>query len=134
MKLIYAPLLAFASLLSLVGCFGDETLRAYGGRGTTWQLREIDKTPVAALTTLEFPKPGVITGQLPCNQMTGQLMTPYPWFEIAALATTRMVCPTLREETDVLTALQQMDLVEIKGSVLLLTNDAGREMLFTATD
>ncbi|AFO89856.1 META domain-containing protein [Phaeobacter inhibens] len=131
MKKTYFLMLAMLCTGTLSACTGDETLRAYGGSSATWQLREVDGDAVSAVTTLSFPRHGALTGELPCNQVTGQLTTPYPWFEVENLATTRMVCSALQEETDVLAALQAMEIVEIKGAVMILSNEAGREMIFT---
>ncbi|ATG40993.1 META domain-containing protein [Phaeobacter piscinae] len=134
MKQTYFLTLAILCAGILSACLGDETLRAYGGKSTSWQLREVDGDAVSAVTTLSFPRPGALTGELPCNRVTGQLTAPYPWFEVENLATTRMVCAALQEETDVLAALQAMEIVEIKGAVMILSNQAGREMIFTAAD
>ncbi len=120
--------------LAAAGCIGDETLRAYGGKGQVWALQEIDETTVSASTTLSFDRRSSVSGVLPCNQLVAQLRSPYPWFELEQLATTRRVCPALAEETTILEALQQMQVVEIKGRVMILSNDAGREMVFTAAD
>ncbi|ATF16900.1 META domain-containing protein [Phaeobacter gallaeciensis] len=134
MKQTYFLILAILFTGILSACLGDETLRAYGGNSDTWQLREVDGEAVSEVTTLSFPRPGVLTGELPCNRVTGQLTAPYPWFEVEHLATTRMVCAALQEETDVLAALQAMEIVEIKGAVMILSSEAGREMIFTAAD
>ncbi|MFS4581253.1 META domain-containing protein [Phaeobacter sp. C3_T13_0] len=134
MKQISPPLAIAICTSFLTACFGDETLRAHGGGDSTWHLREIDNAAVSAATTLTFPRPGVLTGELPCNRVTGRLTTPYPWFEVEALATTRMVCPALREETEILTTLKVMEIVEIKGDVMILSNEAGREMVFSAAE
>ncbi|AHD08044.1 META domain-containing protein [Phaeobacter gallaeciensis] len=134
MKQTYFLILAILFTGILSACLGDETLRAYGGNSATWQLREVDGEAVSEVTTLSFPRPGVLAGELPCNRVTGQLTAPYPWFEVERLATTRMVCAALQEETDVLAALQAMEIVEIKGAVMILSNEAGREMIFTAAD
>ena len=44
-----------------------------------------------------------------------------------------MACPDLALETSYFTALSEMEFAELLGNTLLLTNEAGREMLFQAS-
>ncbi|MEW2912517.1 META domain-containing protein [Leisingera sp. JC11] len=116
--------------LLLTACARDETLSAYGAAGTEWQLQVIDGAAFPAAATLMFPEPGKIAGRGPCNNFLGSQDAPYPWFETGPLAVTRMACPKLEAEAAFLQALQQMTLAEVTGDVLILSNEAGREMLF----
>ncbi|MBE1295183.1 META domain-containing protein [Phycobacter azelaicus] len=125
--------LAAATMIPLAACAGDETLTAYGAAGKTWVLSQIDGKPFAATATLEFPAPGQIAGQAPCNAYRAEITAPYPWFEAGSLAATRAVCPDLLGETRYLEALQSMSEAEVAGDVLILRNDAGRELVFTAS-
>ncbi|MFV1591915.1 META domain-containing protein [Phaeobacter sp. JH20_36] len=134
MRTKFFSLVTLTCALPLTGCFGDETLRGYGGRGVLWQLQEIDGHIVKDATTLSFDRGENVSGTLPCNRFTARLDVPYPWFDLAQMATTRRVCPALGEEVAVLDALQQMQIVEIKGDVMILSNDTGREMVFKAAD
>jgi heat shock protein HslJ len=127
MKLLLAPIVA----LFLTSCQPDETVAAYGAAGVTWQLIELDNAPFAATATLEFPEPGRITGSAPCNSYFAELTVPYPWFELSPIGATRRACPDLEAETTYFTALSEMELSEVSGPTLLLTNAAGRSMLFT---
>ena len=43
-----------------------------------------------------------------------------------------MACPELEAESAFFAALEDMSLVEIVGPTLILTNEAGREMVFEA--
>ena len=54
---------------------------------------------------------------------------PYPWFETGPILVTRRACPDLEAEGDFLRALESMSQAEVLGSVLILSNDAGREMV-----
>nr|WP_217434112.1 META domain-containing protein [Leisingera sp. ANG59] len=123
-------LVLITSLLLPSACAGDETLSAYGAAGTEWQLRSIDGAAIPAAATLTFPEPGTIAGSGPCNSFQGSQGAPYPWFEAGPLAVTRMACPQLEAEGAFLKALQEMTLAEVSGDVLILSNSAGREMLF----
>jgi len=123
------PLIA-ATLLST--CDSDETLAAYGAADVTWQLESIDGAPFMADATLSFPAEGRIQGRGPCNSFSGRQTKPYPWFGTGPLRTTRRACPELSEEQAFLAALRAMTLAEVQGDTLILSDDAGREMIFSA--
>jgi heat shock protein HslJ len=127
-------LVIFAGLFGLGQCGKDETIAGYGASGQLWQLSEIDGTAFAATVTVTFPEPGKIGGNAPCNTYTGTMDAPYPWFEIGPLAVTRMACPDLEFETDFLAALAEMSVSEVSGDTMILSNDAGREMVFKASE
>jgi heat shock protein HslJ len=69
-------------------------------------------------------------GQGPCNAFSASQTAPYPWFATGPLAATKRACPDLSAESAYFTALQEMTQVEILDDTMLLSNDAGREMLF----
>lgn len=120
--------------LALTGCFQDETVSAYGAAGMTWTLKELDGVAFVQTATLTFPEPGKITGTAPCNSFSGRMTAPYPWFETGPLATTRMACPEMSAETQFFAALSDMTLSEVSGDTMILSNDAGREMVFKGVD
>nr|WP_120502596.1 META domain-containing protein [Roseovarius sp. EL26] len=124
--------LAFVLLAALTQCASDETLAAYGGAEATWHLRDIDGEPSQTNATLLFPAPGVVSGSGPCNSYHGQQTAPYPWFEAKNISTTKRACPDLAAEGRYLKSLRAMTLSEIAGDTLILSNDAGREMIFQA--
>jgi len=118
--------------MSLLGYCKDETVSGHGGQDRTWVLRSLDGAPFAARATLTFPEEGEIAGQAPCNRYSGQQTVPYPWFSAETIISSRRACPDLDAETRYLRALGQMTLAEIAGDTLILSNDAGREMVFRA--
>ena len=120
--------------MSLMGYCRDETVSGHGGQAATWVLHSIDGTPFAARATLTFPDEGTLAGEAPCNRYSGTQTLPYPWFRVEALTTTKRACPDLEAETRYLRALADMTLVEVADDTLLLTNDAGREMVFRAVE
>ena len=116
----------------LAGYLADETITAYGGADVVWTLTELDSTPFTARATLVFEDGGAVSGQAPCNRFQAQQSVPYPWIEVGPIMATKMACPDLEAETAYLGALQEMTLAEVSGPVLILSNDAGREMVFRA--
>ncbi|WP_170575475.1 META domain-containing protein [Ruegeria atlantica] len=121
-------------LLALFQCEKDETVAAYGAADQTWALQEIDGQPFEASAILRFPEEGRIEGNAPCNSYSGTLNAPYPWFEIQDLAATRATCSGLEAEGFYFAALMAMTQSEVSGSVLILRNDDGHEMVFTAVE
>ncbi|MDZ7710362.1 MAG: META domain-containing protein [Roseovarius sp.] len=120
--------------MSLLGYCQDETVSGHGGQTTTWVLHSLDGTPVSARATLTFPGEGVIAGEAPCNRYSAQQTVPYPWFAAERIISTKRACPDLDAENRYLRALSEMTLSEVAGETLILSNDAGREMLFRAEE
>jgi heat shock protein HslJ len=116
----------------LAACRQDETLSAYAGQGSTWQLTAIDDAPVAAgaAATISFPAEGRIAGTGPCNRFTASQSAPYPWFSLTGLAATRTACPALDAETAFFRALAMMAFAEVQGDVLILSAEGGRSLRF----
>jgi len=121
-------------LLGLGSCNADETVAGYGGADRLWELTELDGQPFDQRATLTFPETGKISGQAPCNRYFAAMEAPYPWFHAGPVAATRMACPELDAETAFLSALADMTQSEVSGDVLILRNDTGREMVFTASE
>lgn len=120
--------------LSVLGYCKDETVTGHGGADTVWQAQSIDGVAFAARATLHFPAEGELAGEAPCNRYSGRQSAPYPWFAAEDVAATRRACPDLAAEAQYLAALREMTLVEVMGDILILSNDAGREMVFHARD
>ncbi|NOE28139.1 META domain-containing protein [Ruegeria sp. HKCCD6157] len=121
-------------LLALFQCDKDETVAAYGAADQTWVLREIDGQPYEASALLRFPEEGGIAGNAPCNSYDGTLNAPYPWFEVQNLNATRAACAGLEAEGFYFAALMAMTQSEVSGNVLILRNEDGHEMVFTAAE
>ena len=124
--------LALLALAALAACTGDETLSGYGAADRTWLLQELDGAPVTTRVTLTFPEPGQLGGEAPCNLYSGQQTVPYPWFKAENIVATRRACPALDLETRYFAALTRMTLSEVLGNTLILRDETGAEMVFTA--
>lgn len=124
--------LCFALFMGLAACQADETLTGYGAANKTWTLTSIDGAPYPAKATLTFPAQGAVTGKAPCNSFGAEQTAPYPWFSLSSIRATRAACEDLDQEQRFFDALNAMSLAEISGEVMILSNDDGREMVFTA--
>ena len=120
--------------MALTACRKDETLSAYGASGEIWVLAELNGNAFTSKATVEFPEPGKIRGQAPCNSFAGIQTAPYPWFSAKDVLATRMACSDLTAEQAFLDALSAMSLSEVSGGTLILSNESGGEMLFRAAD
>ena len=118
--------------LTLSGCLKDETVSGYAPAGATFVLQSIDDTAFSATATITFPEEGRIAGQAPCNNYSGAQTVPYPWFKAENIASTKRACPDLAAEQTYFAALSAMSLSEVSSTTLILSNEAGRKMLFTA--
>ena len=116
--------------LSVGACSSDETLTRYGGAGD-WRLRELDGEAFLANATLSLTEPDRVSGAAPCNRFFGPQSAPYPWFDAGPLASTKRACPDLAEEARFLGALEAMTIAEVSGDILILSNEAGGQMVFT---
>ena len=119
-----------AMLLALAACAPDETASAFA-EDATYLLETIDGASLPRPATLVFDGPGRIGGQGPCNAWGARLTVPYPWFAIDGIEGDAMACPGAGEER-YFDALRAMEFAEIQGPVLILSNAAGRQMVFRA--
>ena len=123
MRLVLAVSLAFLSCI-------DETVSGFADTGAVYRLIELDGQRFDAKATITFPEEGRISGVAPCNDWSATQGAPYPWFAPGPIAVTRRACPDLLAETRFLQSLSAMTLAEVQGNVLILSNEAGLEMVF----
>lgn len=118
--------------LGLAACQPDETISGYAGTETTWRLVEAAGQPIGPRITLRFPEEGQIAGEAPCNSYGGAQTVPYPWFAVADLASTRVACPDLELEGTYFAMLMSVSLAEVAGDTLILSNEAGLQLVYRA--
>lgn len=128
------PVCLIVVALCLSNCARDETVAVYGGANRVWTLAELDGQSTTSQPTLTFPGKGQISGHGPCNAYTADMPAPYPWFEIGRIARTKTACPNLEMEDRYLEVLAGMTQSEVSGPTLVLRNDSGQELVFTAPD
>ncbi|SHE92182.1 Heat shock protein HslJ [Litoreibacter ascidiaceicola] len=125
--------LALIALILLAAC-KDETISGYAEDGAVWQLESINGAAFKARATLTFPQPGKIAGSGPCNRYFGKQTAPYPWFSVDGVASTKRACPDMRAESVFFESLRKMTLSEATGATLILSNDAGDQMIFKTSE
>lgn len=126
-------LLVLMFALAIAACKYDETISGYADQGATWVLVELGGKPFTAHATISFPAKGKVMGQGPCNKYSSTQTVPLPWFKLGAIVSTKMACPELNKEQQFFAALSEMRLAETLGGTLILSDDSGREMLFTTS-
>ncbi len=110
--------------------FGDETISGYASRDAVYELVEMDGQFIDTEITIAFPGKGEVTGKAPCNRYRARQTVPLPWIEIGEITATKRACADLELEQRYFSALQTMTLAEIGGDILILSNDAGDELVF----
>lgn len=98
----------------------------------TYQLISVDAVPYLGTANISLPVAGTILGKGPCNTFAGEQSATYPEFRLGAIRATRRGCPELELENLFFEALQSMQSIEISGATLILSNKAGRELVFQA--
>lgn len=124
--------LFLSMLMAVSGCFKDESISGYDGGGI-WHLIELDDAPYQGRATVTFGSNGRVSGQSTCREFTARQTVPLPWIQIEQITPSGSPCPDTSAEQIYFTALGAMTFAEVSGPTLLLQNDAGREMLFTAS-
>ncbi len=121
----------FLGILILTACAPNETLVKYGGADHVWRLVELDGNPVNFPNEIQFGPPNNVLGKGPCSTFSAKQGAPYPWFELEGInAQPSETCTWMAQEDRLFSALQDMQIVEISGPNMVLSNDAGREMVF----
>lgn len=120
------------TFLLLAACNKDETVSGFVDPAQTYRLIEIDGVPFSASATIQFPEPGQVNGNGPCNSYGGEQFAPYPWLEFGPLRTTRRDCNDRDAEHRFFAALSNMTEVEVFADTLVLRSE-DREMVFTAS-
>ena len=87
-------------------------------------------SPVAASASIQFSPDGHFRATAGCNRLFGRQERVYPDFKLGPIGSTRMGCATSAEQVFT-SALVTMTEARREDKQLILSNDAGREMLFS---
>jgi heat shock protein HslJ len=117
--------------LTMTACKADETISGYVPSNAVWELVDMNGVAPKSTVTLTFPEKGKIAGRAPCNRYFGTQTKPLPWFGTGPIASTKMACPNLDEETQYFQTLEKSTLAEIIDTTLILSDGTGPLLTFT---
>lgn len=135
-------ILFLAGILVLFSC--NTSKKAKGGNdmyltGTKWtiiKIRESMATSTESARYIELSLPskkgeGTITGNVGCNNFRGTYKSQKgtSTIKFSQLASTKMTCPNIDQETKILGFLERVNSYEISGTILKFY--AGGELLLT---
>jgi heat shock protein HslJ len=109
----------------VTACQADETISGYADPNATYQLTDLNGAAPKTEITINFPENGQLAGKASCNSYFGSQTKPLPWFETGPIASTKMACPFLEEETEYFQTLAGATLAEINQNTIILSNDTG---------
>jgi len=120
-------LAALIACTMVAGCAHEPDL---ADPGRIWELVSVDDRPFPATATLTFGPEGELTGEAPCNRLTGTWSLNRHQLTLGPIATTRRACPALEAEVAFLAILDGVDHVDIDTSDSLILSGSGHRMLF----
>lgn len=95
-----------------------------------YSLISIDGVAFSARATIDLSTPGQVSGNAPCNSFSGVLAAPLPAFDASTITSTEMACDDLPAEGQFFAALTAMTRAEVSDTRIVLSNVAGRSMIF----
>lgn len=116
MKKMFVSLCMAGTLMGLSSCGSTKNAATLSSIGGEWNIIEINGTAVVPAPGQEFPfisfdtKNGTVYGNSGCNRMTGSFdVNAKPGtISLGAIGSTRMACPDMTVEQNVLSALAQV--------------------------
>lgn len=130
----------YSLLLLLVGAFvtGCGTTGALGDAptsavGPTWQLVALGSDAATAGATITFDADGQVFGTTGCNRFFGSYdLARDGALTLSGLGSTRMACATaaMAQETSILSALDDVDRLVVRGDELALLDDGTPRLSF----
>ena len=104
--------------------------------GTEWQLARMMGTDIAVADdqfVFQFSEDGRFSGVGACNRMMGDYsVTEKRAISFGELAGTRMMCPNINLETQLIKIISQATHYEIEGDMLLLLSNGELQAVFKA--
>ncbi|NPD17337.1 META domain-containing protein [Xinfangfangia sp. D13-10-4-6] len=95
-----------------------------------WQLIAQDGVRVSYQASFAIDAEGMITGKAPCNRYFGPNGATLPALLLNSIASTRMYCDRMADESSYLSSLALMTASEIRGETLVLTGPDDRSLEF----
>jgi hypothetical protein len=66
----------------------------------------------------------------PCLRLRARQAAPYPWFEVTGIDTSANACPLSPEESGVVEYFSKVNVAEVSGPILMLSEAGETQMLF----
>lgn len=133
-KLPHFGPLVFSLWALLSGCQVDPTAALDSVTGPVWVVQTLDGAAFPAAATLRFSPDGRVSGKAPCNRYFGAVKFTGSDLSIGPLASTKMACDALEDETRYLLALAAMTELKLSRNQLILRDASGRELTFKKQD
>ena len=123
MKKVFVSLCMAATLMGMSSCASTKNVATLSSLGGEWNIIEINGSAVVPAPNQEFPfigfdtKTGKVYGNSGCNRMMGSFdVNAKPGtIDLGALGSTRMACPDMTVEKNVLSALGQVKKYKVLG-------------------
>lgn len=123
MKKVFVSLCMAATLMGMSSCASTKNVATLSSLGGEWNIIEINGSAVVPAPNQEFPfigfdtKTGKVYGNSGCNRMMGSFdVNAKPGtIDMGALGSTRMACPDMTVEKNVLSALGQVKKYKVLG-------------------
>jgi len=119
-------------LLLVAACAPRITVSEYVSSDAVYVLDRLGGAAFPARATITFPGAGKVLGEAPCNRWSAPQALEYPLVKIGPILSTKRACDAQVQETAYFAALAKMKRVEATGSVVILSDNAGTEMVFRA--
>lgn len=138
MKKVFVSLCLATALIGLSSCASTKNAVTMSSLGGEWNIIEINGTAVVPAVDQEFPfigfdtKSGKVYGNSGCNRLMGSFdVNAKPGrIDLGALGSTRMACPDMTVENNVLTALGQVKKYKKLGKEnVALCNSSNRPII-----
>ena len=125
MKKVFVSLCMAATLMGMSSCASTKNVATLSSLGGEWNIIEINGSAVVPAPNQEFPfigfdtKTGKVYGNSGCNRMMGSFdVNAKPGtIDLGALASTRMACPDMSGERELLQALDKVVRFDAVGEV-----------------
>lgn len=122
---------------ALTACTTGRKATAYANPDGEWNIVKINGESVKTADGQDVPFIGFSTaenlvyGSTGCNRLTGVLKADLKTgaIDLSRMGSTRMMCPDMQLEQQVLEALNSIKTIKTKGSTMLLGNETGKTVM-----
>lgn len=110
-----------AALTVAAGLFAASTAMSEDIASGEWHLLALNGAPTPSATSFAIDAAGAVSGKAPCNRYFGQNQAKLPALSLPNLAMTRMACPEMGAEDQIVQAIGAATSAELRQDHLILT-------------